>query len=357
MLIDPDITRARTLPGRFYTDVEIHRRIVEQVFARSWQMVADADRLPEPGFVLPLTLLAGSLDEPLVLTRDRAGELHCLSNVCTHRANLVARKSGRYGHLRCNYHGRCFELDGDYRSMPGFEGAKDFPAPSDDLPRLPLETWGKLLFTSLGATVPFDEWLGPVQARIPWFPIDTLRLDAARSRDYRVASNWALYCDNYLEGFHVPYVHPGLSETLVPEAYRTELFDWGSLQVGIAAEGETRFDLPADAVNAGEDVAAYYFWLFPNLMLNFYPWGLSVNVVQPQGVGRCRVSFLTYLWREDQLDKGAGRALDQVEAEDEAVVEAVEAGVRSRLYKQGRYSPSWERGVHHFHRLLIGALE
>ena len=87
-------------------------------------------------------------------------------------------------------------------------------------------------------------------------------------------------------------------------------------------------------------------------MLNFYPWGLSLNLVQPLAPDRTRVSFRGYVLDADRLGSGAGAALDQVELEDEAAVESVQRGLRSRLYRSGRYSPSHERGVHHFHRLL-----
>jgi choline monooxygenase len=87
-------------------------------------------------------------------------------------------------------------------------------------------------------------------------------------------------------------------------------------------------------------------------MLNFYPWGLSVNVIKPLAVDRTRVSFLSYVWRPEKMGLGAGAALDRVEREDEEVVEAVQRGVRSRLYDRGRYSPRREPGVHHFHRML-----
>ena len=99
-------------------------------------------------------------------------------------------------------------------------------------------------------------------------------------------------------------------------------------------------------------MAAYYWWLFPNTMLNFYPWGLSLNFVQPLAPDRTRVSFRGYMRDVSRLAKGAGAELDQVEQEDEAAVESVQRGLRSRLYGRGRYSPSHERGVHHFHRLL-----
>jgi choline monooxygenase len=131
-------------------------------------------------------------------------------------------------------------------------------------------------------------------------------------------------------------------------AYTTELSPWGSLQLGVAKDGEPAFE----ARDAGRRIAAYYFWLFPNTMLNVYPWGISVNVVQPHGLASTRVCFRSYVWDPALRGAGAGTGLDQVELEDEAVVTSVQTGVRARLYSRGRYSPSRESGVHHFHRML-----
>ena len=108
---------------------------------------------------------------------------------------------------------------------------------------------------------------------------------------------------------------------------------------------------PANAF-PGSSIAAYYFFLFPNLMLNFYPWGLSINVVVPAAVDRTRIVYRSWVVDPSRRGSGAGGALDRVEIEDEQIVEQVQRGVRSRLYDRGRYSPSREAGVHHFHRLL-----
>jgi choline monooxygenase len=87
-------------------------------------------------------------------------------------------------------------------------------------------------------------------------------------------------------------------------------------------------------------------------MFNFYPWGLSINVVQPLGQELTKVQFLSYVWDESKRAMGAGAGLDRVEREDEAIVEKVQKGVKSRFYKRGRYAPRWEKGVSHFHDLL-----
>ncbi|MEP0847592.1 MAG: aromatic ring-hydroxylating dioxygenase subunit alpha [Phycisphaerae bacterium] len=339
-----------------YTDPQVYETVRERVFARSWQFIGDADQARVPGQVQPLTLLEGCLDEPLLLTRDHDDCLRCLSNVCTHRGMLVCEHGGNERTLRCRYHGRRFGLDGRFQHMPEFERAADFPSPKDDLARLPLERWGPLLFTGLHPSIPFADWIGPVKERAGWLPLDEFRFDASRSRDYLVQANWALYCENYLEGFHIPFVHAGLNDALDYGQYRTELFRWCNVQIGIGRGGLDCFEPPAGSPDHGQAVAGYYFWLFPNLMLNFYPWGLSINVVRPLGVERTRVSFLSYVWRPKRLAGGAGAELDRVEREDEAIVEAVQRGVRSRAYENGRYSPTRELGTHHFHRLLAAAL-
>lgn len=355
-VVDPDIRKAATLPGWFYGNRELFERSRERIFARSWQWVGDSDRVRVPGQVQPLTLLEGCLDEPLVLVRDADDELHCLSNVCTHRGHRVVESPGKLRNLRCRYHGRRFGLDGGFQHMPECELAEGFPSAADHLPRVPLERWGKLLFASLEPAYPLAELLAEVERRVGWLPLHRLSFDPARSKDYLVHAHWALYCDNYLEGFHIPFVHAALAETLDYGSYRTELLPHASLQVGIADGAEEAFELPESSPDHGQRVAAYYFWLFPNTMLNLYPWGLSINVVQPLAVDRTRVSFLTYVLDESKLGSGAGALLDRVEREDEEVVENVQRGVRSRLYRQGRFSPAREQGVHHFHRMLAEAL-
>lgn len=355
-LVEADIRRAATIPGWFYRDAELFAACREKIFARSWQFVGDADQVRVPGQVQPVELLPGCLDEPLVLTRDVEDRLHCLSNVCTHRGHRVVEAPGKERSLRCRYHGRRFGLDGCFQHMPECADAVDFPSDRDHLPKVQLERWGKLLFASLDPAWPFQDLIGELDRRVGWLPIDEMTFDAARSRDYLVRAHWALYCDNYLEGFHIPFVHGDLAAALDYGSYRTELFPLSSLQLGVASGAEEVFDLPSHSPDTGQQIAAYYWWLFPNTMLNVYPWGISVNVVEPLAVDRTRVRFLSYVWDESKIDGSVGAMLDRVEREDEEVVENVHRGVGSRLYHRGRFSPSREQGVHHFHRLLVEAL-
>jgi choline monooxygenase len=198
--------------------------------------------------------------------------------------------------------------------------------------------------------------LGGMKDRMGWIPAGDL-VFSGYSRDYPVDAHWALYCENYLEGFHIPYVHHGLNAAIDFGQYATELYPWGVLQVAIAKEDGDCFDLPASSPDHGKKIAAYYFFVFPNLMLNFYPWGLSVNIVRPVSKERSVVSFLSYIRDAGRLNRGAGADLDVVEMEDEEVVRSVQRGIRSRFYRHGRYSVTREQGVHHFHRLVAAAMK
>ncbi|HVS97158.1 MAG TPA: aromatic ring-hydroxylating dioxygenase subunit alpha [Puia sp.] len=354
--IDPDIAKACTLPANFYADAQLFELAKEKLFAPSWQFIGDSDSVAGAGQARPLTVLDGYLDEPVALVSDQDRKLRLLSNACTHRGNLVVEKPCRLNHLRCRYHGRQFELDGRFRSMPEFREVENFPSPADSLRQLPLETWGKWMFTTMAQTDSWDLYWGDLTRRLSWLPLDNYVFEPELTRTFAVRAHWALYCENYLEGFHIPFVHADLNTVIDFGNYTTELFRFSSLQMGIARRDEDCFELPSASPDYGKNVAAYYFFVFPNTMFNFYPWGLSVNVVIPVTLNQTRVVFYTYLCDRKKYNKGAGSGLDAVELEDEEVVESVQKGIRSRWYTHGRYSVTREQGTHHFHRMIAGQI-
>jgi choline monooxygenase len=274
------------------------------------------------------------LDEPLLLVKN-AGTVGCLSNVCTHRGNVLVDEPCQANLIRCSYHGRRFSLDGKFVSMPEFDGVEDFPSASDDLKHIPFAERQAFMFVSIDPADSFDAFVS--DAATSFADDDYSGIRPNGKKEYEINAHWALYCENYLEGFHIPYVHKALSEIVDYGTYRTELFRYSSLQTGYDAEG---------------NIAARYLFIFPNTMFNFYPWGISVNVVRPVAHDRTIVEFFTYVSDESKLSEGAGRDLHAVELEDEAVVERVQRGIRSRFYSHGRYSPTREQGTHHFHRLI-----
>ncbi len=106
---------------------------------------------------------------------------------------------------------------------------------------------------------------------------------------------------------------------------------------------------------SGED--ALYLWVFPNLMLNFYPGNLQINLVLPISQERTLTIFEWYALQTDsaEVSERLRRSIEfshQVQQEDIGLCEAVQRGLRSITYDRGRYSVRRENGVHHFHSLL-----
>lgn len=329
--VDPDIRRAKTLSSDFYTDERFFELSKEKVFARSWQFAGKADEFES---LKPIELLPGFLGEPLLLTKA-GDEVRCLSNVCTHRGKILVEEQCKASLIRCGYHGRRFSLDGKFLSMPEFEDVEDFPSESDNLRQIECAERGGFLFASLDPVASLADFVDSSAARLE--DVDPKGLKLSSKREYEVDAHWALYCENYLEGFHIPFVHRSLNEIVDYGTYTTELFRYSSLQTGYDTDG---------------NIAGLYLFVFPNMMFNFYPWGISVNVVRPLSPSRSLVEFLTYVRDESLMNEGAGADLHGVELEDEAVVESVQKGISSRFYSHGRYSPTREQGTHHFHRLI-----
>ena len=327
-----DIRSAQTLSSEFYTDEVYFEESKRKIFARSWQLVGS-----EPGVnnVTPKTLLEDFLDEPILLTRDEESQVHCFSNVCTHRGKILVGEDCKSVSLRCGYHGRRFSLDGKFLSMPEFAEVRNFPSEKDDLAKISSKGWNEFVFASIDPITPFEDFVGDMRSATTDFDFEGLTLTS--TKDHFVKAHWALYCENYLEGFHIPYVHKSLNQVLDYGNYATDLFKFSSLQTGLDDKGK---------------IAARYFFVFPNMMFNFYPWGLSVNIVKPIKSDFTKVEYMTFISDESKLDQGAGADLETVELEDQAVVESVQKGINSSFYERGRYSPTRERGTHHFHRLI-----
>ena len=355
--IHKDISKAETLPSIFYKNQDVFDEVKEKIFLKSWQWLGDDSGLKLTNSIQPLTLLDGFLSEPILLTRDSNGDINCMSNICTHRGHILALGADKVKRIVCAYHGRSFDLQGNFKSMPEFSKVENFPRDCDNLYKFPLYEWGPFLFAGLNPSFDFQEVIKPMQERVGFLPLEQFSFDSSMSKDYLVQAHWALYCDNYLEGFHIPFVHEGLNKVLDYGSYKTELYKYSNLQIGYSDDSNEVFDLPKDHIDYGKKIAAYYYWVFPNMMFNFYPWGLSVNIVKPISINRTKVSFLTYIYDETKLHKGAGNDIDKVEREDEFIVENESKGIQSAFYQSGRFSPTREQGVHHFQRLIAKFLK
>ena len=353
--INSNINIANTLEGEFYNSHSNFMQSLENIFANNWLIVTETKNLNEKQNAYPFMYLNKLLPEPLLLVKNK--EIKCFSNVCTHRGNILIDKPCLIKkRITCNYHGKQFDINGNFKFMPKCEGMMNFPSKEDDLKQIPVKQWRQFIFTSLNPKIKFDHLIKDMDQRIGWMPIEKFKFREDLSKKYIVNANWALYCDNYLEGFHIPFVHEGLNSVLDFNNYDVEIFQYSNLQIGIASDNDICFNLPKESIDYGKKIAAYYFWVFPNMMFNFYPWGLSLNLVNPISINKTEVTFKSYVWDESKLNIGAGADLDKVELEDEEIVERVQIGTGSRFYKHGRFSPTMEKGVHHFHTLISDAM-
>lgn len=347
-IADPDFLQpqpaghALALPARCYTDPAFEALDRRAVFARSWQLVGHQAQFRAPGDHR-LVEVAGL---PLVLLQDAQGALRALHNVCRHRGGpLVMGDGSGLTQLRCRYHGWRYGLDGALVGAPGMGRVEGFDRAQVCLPSARVAQWQGLIFVCLDdAAPPFSAVVAGIDARLGSQTLDGWAFQ--RQVVYRVDCDWKLYIDNYLEGYHLAEVHPGLSSVLDTASYRTEVARWHSLQ-------SSPIDSADGLYGRGE---ALYCFLYPNTMLNILPDRLQTNRVLPDGPGRCVVVFDYY--QPPGLPDAPTRLAqdiafsDQVQAEDAAICAAVQRGMASGSYRPGRLHPVQEQALAHFQNLL-----
>ena len=358
-LFDADATleHARTIPSSWYFDPDIYRAECRAVFGDSWQAIGRVDQVADPGCYFTADL-AG---EPILVVRDEEGVLRAFFNVCRHRAARVAPEAaGHATRLRCRYHGWTYDLVGRLRGTPEFDGVADFCREDNGLAPVAVATWGPFVWVHLGASPPpLTDLLAPLQKHPSVPGLSGLRF--AERREYRLECNWKVFVDNYLDGgYHVNTIHPGLAGALDYSRYRTEIGGETSVQISPLKPADS------DAGNASvRDVrtgeAAYYWWIFPNLMMNIYQGVMDTNLVLPAGPDACRVIFDFY-FAADTLDAVSFKSesiavAHQIQLEDVGICEEVQRGLASRSFDTGRFSVRREAAGYHFHRLLARTLQ
>jgi choline monooxygenase len=348
------LEQACTIPAPWYVDPRIAELERRNVFGRSWQLVARAHQLRHPGQFVT-TSLAG---EPLVLVRGRDQDLRGFYNVCRHHAAAVVTETcGTASILRCPYHGWSYGLDGCLKGAPEFEGVANFDRSQNGLVPVRVEEWEQFVLVNLDPeAVSLRDFLGALAGRVA--PLNLNSLHFFERRSYTLNCNWKVFVDNYLDGgYHVPHLHKGLNSVLDYKQYTIEIEDRYCLQSSPMVSSDT--DAATGATRQGE--RAWYFWQYPNFMINLYRGYMDTNLVLPDGVDRCIVIFDFYF--NDVGEAAAERNRqsiavgERVNDEDVGICEAVQRGLHSRAYGAGRLSVRREAGEHLFHRLLAADLK
>lgn len=343
------VERAETIPSAWYCDPEFHALDLEAVFQTTWQYAGHVSRLASPGDHLAVTL-AG---HPVVVLRDGDGALRAFFNVCRHRGGpLVLCDGTGLKVLKCKYHGWTYRLDGTLRGVPAFDRTELFDKRDFGLVPLRLEVWEGLVFITMNAALPpLQKFMAGIAERIA--PIRLESLGHVATVDYEVKANWKVYVDNYLEAYHVPHVHPELFTLYDFQRYTTEVHDYHVVQHSPVEPGDTGY-------GTGSGGMSWYFWIWPNLMLNILPGRLQTNLVLPVAADRCMVRF-EYYYEDAASEATRARARDdhrfsdEVQREDIQICERVQLGLASPAYDRGRFSVDYEQGVWRFHSLLKGA--
>ena len=349
------LSEASTIPAPWYVDPRIAELEARTVFSKTWQVIGRTDQVDQPGDFVSSTV-AG---EPIVAVRGNDRHLRAFYNVCRHHAAaVVTEPCGRAQLLHCPYHGWNYGLDGSLKGMPEFEGVKNFDRGANGLVPVKVATWEKFVFVNLDSGgESLEQFLGGIARRLA--PLEVTNLHYFGTRVYDIACNWKVFVDNYLDGgYHVPHLHKGLNSVLDYKQYTVENEDRYCLQSSPMVESTE--DAATGATRKGD--RAWYFWQYPNFMINCYAGYMDTNLVIPIDVDHCRVIFDFYFadvaseamrkYHEESIAVG-----DRVQGEDLGICEAVQRGLKSRAYRAGRLSVRREAGEHLFHRLLAADLK
>ena len=348
------LAEASTIPAPWYVDPRIAEMERLSVFGKTWQLVARADQLRKPGEFVS-TVVAG---EPIVIVRGADDVLRAFYNVCRHHAAaVVTQPCGHATLLRCPYHGWNYGLDGSLKGMPEFEGVKNFDRTQNGLVPARVEVWECLVFVNLDPqAASLQRFLGGLVQRMA--PLEISKLHFFDRRTFNIHCNWKVFVDNYLDGgYHVPHLHKGLNSVLDYKQYTIENEDRYCLQSSPMVSSDE--DVATGATRKGD--RAWYFWQYPNLMINCYAGYMDTNYVVPVDADHCSVVFDFYFadvseasreYNKQSVDVG-----NRVQEEDLGICEDVQRGLKSRAYGAGRLSVRREAGEQLFHRLLAADLK
>ena len=353
------LAEALTIPAAWYIDDRIAALERKTTFSHNWHAVGRTDQVSQPGDYLTAEV-AG---EPVVVVRGQDGALRAFFNVCRHHAAAVMTEPcGHATILRCPYHGWSYGLDGALKGVPEFAGVQNFDPAINGLVPVAVDTWEKFVFVQLDPRpVPLKEFLGSIVPRLA--PREVCKLGFFERRTYTLECNWKVYVDNYLDGgYHVPHLHKGLSSVLDYTQYTIENDGRYCLQSSpmvVPKEDASPENAATSATRTGD--RAYYYWLYPNFMINCYAGYMDTNLVLPMGTDRCQVIFDFYFTDVSEaaglLNAASVAVSHRVQDEDEGICASVQRGLKSRAYGAGRLSVRRESGEYLFHRLLAHDLK
>ena len=335
-----------SLPGWVYTDPEFARLEADRILRPSWQIVCHVGDLAQPGDAHTIDYLG----ESVVVVRGDDGAIRAFANVCRHRAmRLVAGPRSCAAKLVCPYHAWTYDLEGRLTGVPF---RRDYPAlrlEENGLVPVDVEVWRGFVFVRLedrgGPSV--TAMMAPYDAEIaPYRLADVRTIAPVRERPRAV--NWKNVGDNYSDNLHIPVAHDGLSR-LFGRSYHIDAATWADRMVGDlgdrpSANASERFyqaHLPvAEHLPASHRRRWLYIKLWPNMAFDLYPDQIDFMQWLPTGPTTCVLREMAFALPDNRramrLVRYANWRINRVvNAEDTALIEAVQAGMASRTYTAG----------------------
>ncbi len=330
------------LDARTYCDPDVYQRERQSIFGREWLLLGHERELAKPGDTVAGTI-AGF---PLFVIRGKDGRLVAFHNVCRHRAGILVEDGASHcAAIRCRYHGWLYDLDGRLQRRPGFAEDDAFDGAALSLYPVKVESWRGFVFVNLDAAAgPLAAGLGDLATATADLAIERYAFHARKSFD--LAFNWKTYTDNYLEGYHIPYMHKGLAADLDMASYRVE-------------NGE-QVSIHRASPKGGGAYGGLFLWRWPNNTIGVYGAGFNICRILPLSSDRLELVFDFYFdpdagLSDAEKDRAAATTCGVV-AEDFPMCEVVQRNLAAGVYTSGPLSPRHEQGLAYFHSRVRGAL-
>jgi len=336
-----------TIPSKWYYEKNFLDHEKKEIFLKEWQLVGSHSQIKNPGDIL----VAEIANNPIIVSRQEDKTLKGFYNVCQHRGGPLAYENCSLSKLQCKYHGWVYDLNGSLKSARGFKNS-ELNIEDYDLTPVNVTEWMGQVFVNLSNT-PSDlsNQIDEIKTLIS--PIDFSNYTFKFRESYKINCNWKVYMDNFLEGFHIPFVHPELNKVIDYKSYKTEIYDRFSLQ-WCPLDSELS---PYGKSPTPEENKAFYFTIFPNIILNIAPGRLQTNIVEPKDSKTCVVHFDYHFDNPEKANIEQDTEFSElVQQEDILICESVQKGLESNGYDQGKFSPLHEKGVLHFQSLIRGSL-
>jgi phenylpropionate dioxygenase-like ring-hydroxylating dioxygenase large terminal subunit len=343
-----------TLPYSWYTDTDVLAEERERLFAHRWQYAGHMGQLAEPGSYFTLRVA----DIPLVVVRDRRGELRALVNVCRHRGAEVVSGDGRCSTLQCHYHAWTYDLDGALRAAPRSEDDPDFDRAALGLKAAQVDRWGPLIFVNADVdAAPLSDTLGELPEIVAAAGLDLDALSFHSRAPFTLEANWKIAVENFLECYHCQVAHPSFSDVIdvSSNGYRLDATDTYGSHYARLRQNERNHHYDTSG-----DVEGQFHLIWPNIKVNVMPGrpNLSIGPLVPEGPERTN-GFLDYFFAEDVDPTWVADFLaldDQVGVEDRVLVESVQSGMRSGAFERGQLMLPSEELIGEFQRWVAGNL-